>query len=242
MSEVRGARRGLKGTPARGLATDPALPSLAFDGRHYYTRDAGGGAAVYGEAFRRAHGATWRRFDARRSKFASALARGGLSPALRGLLGHPPLLYLGAASGTTASHLADLVAPGAVFAVEVAPRSFEELLVNLKTWKNVFPILGDARHPERYARLVGRAGGIVQDVAQADQVEILEANARAFLAKGAVAVLFLKARSVDSSADPERVFANARASLLRSGFTLQEERALEPSHRDHRAFVLRWSR
>jgi len=217
-----------------------ALPSLARDARDFFTRAAAEGN-VYGEATRRGpDGALWRRWAPYRSKLAAALRSGGLTAPFEKLLRSAPVLYLGAASGTSVSHLADLAHPKSVFAVERATRSFEELLVKLKAWPNVLPILGDAREPDRYAGMVGRASCVVEDVAASDQVAILEANCRALLDRGGLALLFVKARSIDSAKEPERVFEAAKSALRPAGFELIEERALEPFDRDHRALLLRW--
>jgi fibrillarin-like rRNA methylase len=227
-----------KGAPLTPVSD--RLPSLSKDSRDFFTR-AAAEASVYGEVTRRdKSGALWRRWDPYRSKLAAALRCGGLTRAFEELLSSAPALYLGAASGTTVSHLADLVSPRSLFAVELAPRSFEDLLVKLKPWPNVFPILGDAREPERYQGLVGRAACVVEDVAASDQVAVLEANCRALLGRGSPALLFVKARSIDSAKEPERVFASAKESLATKGFELIEERALEPFDRDHRALLIRW--
>lgn len=218
----------------------PRVGALAFDGRAFFTKSAGGREAVYGEVNRAGEGgAKWRRWDPNRSKLAAALHAGGLTEVVESLFTSGPVLYLGAASGTTVSHVADLLAPEAVFAVESAARSFAELLEKLKAWTNVFPVHADARQPAQYASLVGKAGALIQDVAQPDQVEIAAANARAILRPSAGVALFIKARSVDSSADPITVFAGARARLVKEGFRMVEERALEPFDLDHRAFFLR---
>lgn len=219
----------------------PGLPRLATDGREFYTKHAGDGRPAFGESVVSGpDGHAWRHFDPRRSKTAATLRSGGLGEDLLAVLSGAPLLYLGAASGSSLSHLADIVAPEPAFGVEVAARSFADLLDNLRGWPNVFPVHADARRPERYAALVGRAGTIVQDVAAPDQVEILAANAGAFLPKGAPLLLFLKARSVDSTADPGEVFGATRERLPVAGFEVREQRSLEPFDRDHRAYLLRW--
>ncbi|MGH6692740.1 MAG: fibrillarin-like rRNA/tRNA 2'-O-methyltransferase, partial [Gammaproteobacteria bacterium] len=132
MPQVRDADPLSEGPP-RPLSE--RLPRLAADGRHFFTLHAGGGRPMYGEEVRRgAGGSAWRRFDPHRSKTAAALRAGGLGPEFEAVLSCRPLLYLGAASGTSLSHLADIVAPSAAFGVEVAPRSFADLLENLKPW------------------------------------------------------------------------------------------------------------
>jgi len=237
--EVRDPGR-VKGARGALIVVSPRVEALAWDGRSYFTGSAGGATRVYGEVIRRDEaGRPWRRWDPHRSKLAAALHKGGLTPALEALLTTGPLLYLGAASGTTVSHVADVLAPQAVFAVESAGRSFGDLLSKLKAWPNVFPLHADARTPSSYATMVGAAGSIVQDVAQPDQVAILAANARAMLGPNAPAALFVKSRSVDSAADPGRVFAEARGQLHADGFQVEEERGLEPFDLDHRAFFVR---
>jgi len=58
------------------------------------------------------------------------------------------VLYLGGASGTTVSHVADLVGPtGCVYAVEFSKRSGRDLVNMAKKRTNVIPIIEDARHP-----------------------------------------------------------------------------------------------
>jgi len=137
--------------------------------------------------------------------------------------------------------MADLLDPQPVFAVEFAERSFRELLDNLKPWPNVYPLLEDARHPERYAAMVGNPGAIVQDVSQEDQVAILGENAKRLLRRDSRALLFLKARSVDSAADPAAIFRAARHEVEEAGFAVTDERALDAFDRDHRAYLLEWA-
>lgn len=64
-------------------------------------------------------------------------------------------LYLGAASGTSVSHVADIVGPtGTVYAVEFSHRSGRDL-INMATRRtNVVPIVEDARQPLKYRMLV----------------------------------------------------------------------------------------
>lgn len=64
-------------------------------------------------------------------------------------------LYLGAASGTSVSHVADIVGPtGTVYAVEFSHRSGRDL-INMATRRtNVVPIVEDARMPLKYRMLV----------------------------------------------------------------------------------------
>ncbi len=239
MPAVRDTRRMSEKSGAL-VPVSPRLPNLARDRGNFFTR-AGGAGDVYGEVVRTDEsGARWRRWDPHRSKLAAALQGGALTKDWEDLLDGAPVVYLGAASGTTVSHVADLAAPKAVFAVELASRPFQELIVKLGAWANVFPVLADAREPGTYEGLVGKAQAIIQDVATSDQVAVLEANARALLPRAAPSLLFVKARSIDSSAEPARVFARARDELVGAGFTIRDERGLEPFDKDHRAFLVRW--
>lgn len=65
------------------------------------------------------------------------------------------VLYLGAASGTTVSHVSDLVGEeGMVYAVEFSQRAGRDLINTAKKRTNVVPLVEDARHPQRYRMLV----------------------------------------------------------------------------------------
>jgi fibrillarin-like pre-rRNA processing protein len=238
------AVRDARGVSGRGGAlalVDEAIPNLARDRGNFFTR-AAAASDVYGELVREdERGQRWRRWDPYRSKFAAALHEGGLADNIGVLLAAPSVLYLGAASGTTVSHLADIVAPRSVFAVEFAPRPFQDLLEKLRPWGNVMPVLADARRPEEYRAIVGEAGALVQDVAQPGQVDILVKNADAFLHEGAPVMLFLKARSEDSAMEPEAVYRSARAQLAGGRFLQLAERRIDRYDKDHRAYTARWN-
>ena len=68
------------------------------------------------------------------------------------LPGDSVVLYLGAANGTTVSHVADYAE--AVYAVEFAPRPMQDLLMVARSRRNIVPIYGDATQPQRYAPLL----------------------------------------------------------------------------------------
>ena len=60
------------------------------------------------------------------------------------------VLYLGAAAGTTVSHVSDIVGPaGAVYAVEFSHRPGRDLLTVAKQRTNIIPIIEDARQAYR---------------------------------------------------------------------------------------------
>ncbi|GMS97272.1 hypothetical protein PENTCL1PPCAC_19447 [Pristionchus entomophagus] len=148
------------------------------------------------------------------------------------------LLYLGAASGTTVSHCSDLVGPeGLVYAVEFSHRSGRDLLNVAKKRPNIIPIVEDARHPHKYRMLVGMVDTIFADVAQPDQARIVALNAHQFLKNGGYAVISIKANCIDSTAEPEAVFAGEVNKLKEEKFKPREQVTLEPYERDHAVVV-----
>ncbi|WKY11001.1 hypothetical protein Q1695_002948 [Nippostrongylus brasiliensis] len=134
------------------------------------------------------------------------------------------LLYLGAASGTTVSHCSDIVGQdGIVYAVEFSHRSGRDLLNVAKKRPNIVPIVEDARHPHKYRMLVGMVDTIFSDVAQPDQARIVALNAHNFLKNGGHAVISIKANCIDSTAEPEAVFAGEVNKLKEEKFKPREQ-------------------
>ncbi len=150
------------------------------------------------------------------------------------------VLYLGAANGTTVSHVADYV--DCVYAVEFAPRPLRDLLVVAEKRKNIVPIAGDATRPDRYAPFLEEVDLLYQDVAQPDQAGILIKHLP-FLKHGAgidggmTAILMLKTRSVDIRRTPEEVFAETIERLTDADLSILNTCWLEPYHHDHAAIV-----
>ncbi|QIW96429.1 hypothetical protein AMS68_001947 [Peltaster fructicola] len=144
------------------------------------------------------------------------------------------VLYLGAASGTSVSHVADIVGKeGTVYAVEFSHRSGRDL-VNMATHRtNVIPIVEDARHPLRYRMLVGMVDCIFADVAQPDQARIVALNAHMFLKVGGGVLVSIKANCIDSTAPAEQVFAREVQKLRDERIKPKEQLTLEPFERDH---------
>ncbi|KAG4431218.1 Small subunit processome complex component [Cadophora sp. M221] len=153
------------------------------------------------------------------------------------------VLYLGAASGTSVSHVADIVGPtGTVFAVEFSHRSGRDL-INMATHRtNVIPIIEDARHPLKYRMLVSMVDVIFADVAQPDQARIVGLNAHLFLKVGGGIVVSIKANCIDSTAAPEAVFAREVQKLREERIKPLEQLTLEPFERDHCVVVGRYVR
>ena len=144
------------------------------------------------------------------------------------------VLYLGGASGTTCSHVADLVGPtGCVYAVEFSKRSGRDLVNMAKKRTNVIPIIEDARHPQKYRMLMPMVDVIFADVAQPDQARILGLNAAYFVKNRGHFVISIKASCVDSTKAPELVYASEIEALKEQKFRPVERISLEPYERDH---------
>lgn len=206
------------------------------EGKKLATRNALPGQRVYGEELVEVGGVEYRVWDPYRSKLSSALHLGLREmPVRRG----SRVLYLGAASGTTASHLSDIVGEeGMIWCVEFSFRPMRDLLPLCERRRNMVPILADARDPASYRFLVGEADVIYQDVAQPDQTEILRRNLAAFLRPGGWALFFVKAKSIDVTRDSREVFREERGKLG-EGVEVVELRVLEPYEKDHALLVLR---
>mgnify|MGYP006279681895 CR=1 FL=1 len=185
------------------------------------------GPTVYGEPT----DGEWRLWDRSRSKLGVLLDR----DVETGLTADSRVLYLGAASGTTVSHVADVAGP--TYAVEFAPRPMRDLVGVAADRENLFPLLEDARNPEQYAHVVEPVDVIVQDVAIRGQAGVALAN-RPFLKENGRLVVAIKARSEDVTEDPETVFEKARETLEEEYELLATER-LEPFHDDHLGIVAR---
>lgn len=170
-----------------------------------------------------------------RSKIAAAII-GGVSDIY--IKPGSKVLYLGAASGTTVSHVSDIVGPsGVVYAVEFSPRSGRDLVNMSKKRTNVVPIVGDARKPWEYRILVSMVDVVFADVAQPDQARIVGHNAEFFLKSGGHFVISIKANCIDSTAPADAVFASEIKKLKGMKFHPDEYVTLEPYERDHAVVV-----
>jgi len=191
---------------------------------------------VYGEKLVNLNGEEYRLWDPYRSKLAASI--------LKNIKDNPivpgkHVLYLGAASGTTSSHVSDIVgAKGCVYCIEVSSRPLRDLLVVCGKRPNMLPILADARQPHGYCSLIKKVDVIYQDVAQPDQTEILLANAKSFLQKGGYAMLSIKARSIDVTKEPREIFRD-EIEKLEKEMEIIDAKILDPYEKDHAMIVLR---
>jgi fibrillarin-like pre-rRNA processing protein len=205
--------------------------------RKLATKNLAPGISVYGETLVRVGTVEYRTWDAYRSKLGAAILR---NLKVLPLASGKSVLYLGSASGTTASHVSDIVEDrGRVYCVEFAQRSMRELIDTLcKSRSNVYPILSDARLPEKYKALVSPVDVIYSDVAQPEQAKILADNADLFLRPEGSAMIAIKSRSVDVTMEPTDVFKQEIEILRRRQFEVQQTVRLEPYEKDHALVLL----
>ena len=201
------------------------------------TRNLTPGRNVYGERLLRHEGVEYRVWDAFRSKLAAAILKNlktvPIKPSHR-------VLYLGAASGTTASHISDIVGEkGYVYCVEFAPRALRELVNNVCAYRlNMSPILEDARFPEKYGMFIGgNVDDVYCDIAQPEQAKILADNADLFLKKSGWIMIAVKAQSIDVTKEPSEVYKQEIKVLKNRGFRIGEVVHLEPYDIAHAMIV-----
>jgi len=194
--------------------------------------------SVYGERLVKFKGEEYRVWDPYRSKLAAAILKGLKTFPFRAGL---KVLYLGAATGTTASHVSDIAgAQGRIFCVEFSERVMRELVSNVCAFRaNMIPIMADARHPEAYRWMVEKVDVVYCDIAQPEQAKVLADNAEYFLKPEGYGLIALKARSVDVTLKPEEVFEREVEVLKRRGFEILEEIGLEPYDKAHAMVVVK---
>lgn len=188
------------------------------------------GQQVYGERLITHHGREYRIWNPFRSKLGAAILKD---------LTHFPIrkgskiLYLGIASGTTASHMSDIVGEeGIIYGIEFAQRPFRDLVRFSKTRENIIPMLEDARIPDEYSFIGENVDILYADLAASRQAEVFLKNARRFLKPSGEGFLAIKARSIDTTKPPEEVFESQRKKLS-SLMRIKEAIRLEPFSEEH---------
>jgi fibrillarin-like pre-rRNA processing protein len=201
------------------------------DGIQILTRNLTPGITYYKEKLVKVGEEEYRVWSPYRSKLAAALAK-GLEPSI--LEGINKILYLGAATGTTVSHLSDLYPEGLIYAVEVAPRVMMEFINRvIKYRKNIVPLYFDARNPKLYSDVVDKVDLLYCDIAQPDQTEIAAYNSDIFLKKGGKMLLAVKSRSIDVTREPRDIYMEEAKYLDKRGFNIINVIDLDPYEKDH---------
>jgi fibrillarin-like pre-rRNA processing protein len=200
--------------------------------REYATPNLVRGLTVYGEKLVKLDDEEYRIWDPFRSKLAAAMRKGLRDFPLKY---GDKVLYLGASTGTTVSHVSDLIGnKGLVFAVEPAVRVARELIENVASRrKNVIPIIQDARRPESYFSVFGNVDLVYCDIAQSDQTEIAIKNCNNFLKKEGILLIVIKTRSIDVTMSPHSVVVRESEKLRKNNFHINQTINLDPFDKDH---------
>jgi len=212
------------------------FPGVFLAGNKLATQNLVPGEKVYGERLFSVKGKEYREWKPFRSKLGAALKRGlKFFPFKEG----STILYLGSAEGTTVSHLSDVVGEkGVIFGVDLSARVMRKFVSLCEQRANLVPVLASANHPEAYEKYIdGKVDALFQDISQKNQVEIFTKNANAFLRKGGIGLLALKARSIAVNKKPGQVFDEAKLELKKS-FKVLQMFNLNPYEKDHAFFVL----
>ena len=151
------------------------------------------------------------------------------------------VLYLGASTGTTVSHISDIIGPnGIIFAVEHASRVARDFLDRVASFRsNIIPILQDARRPKEYFSVFGKVDVVYVDIAQPDQTKIAIENCEMFLKKGGYFFLVIKTRSIDVTKDPKRIVIE-EIEKLKIKFEVLQSIDLHPYDKDHAMVIAKY--
>lgn len=195
------------------------------------------GVRVYGEQLVKFGQLELRIWNPYRSKLAAAILKGIKElPIREGMR----VLYLGAAAGTTPSHVSDILGKnGILYGVEFAPRVMREFIEKVASYrKNTIPILADARFPHKYAHIVTEKVDVIYaDIAQPFQSKIVADNAEFYLKKDGYIMQAIKAMSIDVTKEPSETYKREISHLEERGFEILDVVHLEPYDTAH-AFVI----
>jgi len=199
------------------------------------TKNLSPGFRVYGEKLvKDENGVEYRIWDPYRSKLAAAIKLGLKTLPIKK---ESRVLYLGAATGTTSSHVSDIAEKGIVYCVEISAVAMKHLLKVAEKRENMIPLLNDARKPEEYAQYVKEVDVIYEDVSCKEQAEILLANSSLLKQKG-YALFAIKSQSIDVSKNPKEVFKEVKQKIS-STFEILQEINIEKYHKHHLFLLLR---
>ena len=196
------------------------------------------GNQVYKEKLVTKKGIEYRMWDPFRSKLAVAL--------MNNLEEFPfkensSVLYLGVSTGTTVSHISDIVGPkGIIFGVENSSRVARDFLDRVASHrKNIIPIIQDARQPKDYFSVYDKVDIVYSDIAQPDQTEIAIANCKLYLKNTGYLFLVIKTRSIDVTQSPKKVIKN-ESKKLQTNFKILQQIDLQPFDKDHAMVIAKF--
>ncbi|MEM3208698.1 MAG: fibrillarin-like rRNA/tRNA 2'-O-methyltransferase [Candidatus Micrarchaeaceae archaeon] len=184
------------------FGVDTIFPGVFKLGNRLATKNKVPGHSTYGEKLENVGGVEYRYWNPYRSKLAAAILKG-----LKEFhISHnSSVLYLGAATGTTCSHISDIACDGVIYCVEISEQSMQKLLRECEIRNNMLPYLRDARNVETYANEIENVDIIYQDVSARDQAEILIRNSQ-LLNDNGYAYVAIKSQSIDVGKSPQQIY------------------------------------
>jgi len=196
------------------------------------------GNQVYKEKLINKKDIEYRLWDPFRSKLAAAIINGLETFPIKN---KSKILYLGVSTGTTASHISDIVGPqGIVFGVEHSSRVARDFLDRVATFrKNIIPILQDARQPEQYFSVYGKVDVAYVDIAQPNQTNIAISNCKMYLKNQGYLFLIIKTRSIDVTKEPKKII-ESEIKKLQKNFEIIQIIDLKPFDKDHALVVAKY--
>ena len=196
------------------------------------------GNQVYKEKLVLKKGIEYRVWDPFRSKLAASI--------MKDLEEFPfqeksSVLYLGVSTGTTISHISDIVGPkGIIFGVEHSSRVARDFLDRVASHrKNIIPIIQDARQPQDYSSVYNKMDIVYSDIAQPDQTEIAISNCKLYLKNNGYLFLVIKTRSIDVTQPPKKII-EGELRKLKTNFEILQQIDLYPYDKDHAMIIAKY--
>ena len=125
-----------------------------------------------------------------------------------------------------------------IYSIENSPIAVKHLIKLSEKRKNVIPILADANHPHRYSLIVSIVDIVYQDISQRNQAEIFIENINKYLKENGSGIIMVKARSIDVSLNPKKVYEKVCTKLKENNLNIINKIDLEPYEKDHAAIVV----
>lgn len=207
------------------------IPGVFREKKQIFTENLEGceGVKVYNEKIVKSKGREFRSWNPYRSKLAAAILNGIDLPIEK----NSNILYLGAGTGTTVSHVSDIVKDGWIYAVENSPIAMKKFLRTCEKRGNIIPVFEDASHPDRYSHLIPRVDILYQDISQRNQAEIFVSNLFSYMKKDGLAVFMVKARSINVSLKPKEIYDHVSSYVKEKGLKVHKLFDLKPFEKDH---------
>lgn len=213
---------------------DIKMQGIYRDKNKIYTENFSKGKKVYNEKLVKFKGKEFRAWNPYRSKLAASILN-GLDFSIKS---DSKILYLGAATGTTVSHISDIAKNGLIYSVESSPIAVKSLIQVSEKRKNIIPILEDAFHPDRYSSIVSNVDLVYQDISQRNQADIFITNIDRFLIKNGIGIIMVKARSIDVSLKPKEAYELVCSVLIKNNLKIKQQIDLSPYEKDHAAIIV----